>query len=345
MAYGRYRRRPRKTYKRKGSFRRVYRRKRKAKGTAKVAYKLAKRALRENKSYFERRWIRPIATIVAPQDGGTVSPASGDIFCYMLPIPLQTPSLGDVSEWRDNGGESNTTTMGKGVVFNMAPSDSEVAKVRHLGSTLSWQLSTTDPVQRTYFIAIVRPKFKTADALMMERGMLTEDYEGFYGPKCNMRYQYDFEAAYDSTSVPRDDISHVKINPKLWTVLGHRQVVMGYKSGEAGASVTQPSTTESDHPIVSLSGILNATTAAGTRNTALTAAGTFKLKGVGYEQGSKVEALHVTSANQQSHIKSETNEKRTWLIIIGRAPAIYGESGNMGPVLSTHCLDRYCAVT
>lgn len=183
---------------------------------------------------------------------GAMDGPLGLAYMYVCPInympsdPYQVGSTNVFHTWADNAKIPGPTTFSKNVLFQQPDYVSNCKTIYHTGSTIKYQITTTEPSYTKLNIALIRPKKKYADQLTTDRGLLS-GAPGTPGSQAILSEGVDFTAhngASDISSAPTDTVFGLLWNKQYWDVLYNREVGFTHPGAQNIASNANPANTD-----------------------------------------------------------------------------------------------------
>ena len=224
---------------------------------------------------------------------------------YICPLPyapcdpLENSPVPAAQRFADNRQIASQQFFTKRIVFGHSQASENSNCMYHTGGRLRYTMYTTEPQYSKITLALVRPKKKQADQLVVDREMKTVGVASAPGGNSRMEVDTDY-IVHNGAGGNFDTYYGAEINRKYWDVLYSREIALSHP----GASNLTP----------------NQATPANTnpKNNALVATGSIKIpaggviKAVGYQ--TQEDESPITAFEQQ--YVDQRNENSCYLVAI-----------------------------
>lgn len=161
---------------------------------------------------------------------------TGGSTCYIMPLPYnpcdpyQSFVTNTANTWGDNLYNANQNKYNKVCMFQPPPSIQNSQEMYHTGGVIKWQMTSNEPSYSKVTLALVSPKSKFADQLLIDRGMQTG-----VQPGANAAWEFGTDYICHTgagNSVAPKTYFGTTINRKLWTVHKIKEVGFSNPGGQ-----------------------------------------------------------------------------------------------------------------
>lgn len=181
------------------------------------------------------------------RDSIAIDSTTGSATCYIMPLPYnpcdpyETFVTNTANTWGDNLYNANENKYKKTCMFQPPGSIQLSQEMYHTGGRINWQMTSNEPAYSKVTLALVSPKTKFADQLLIDRGMQTG-----VQPGANAEWVFGTDyichtGAGNSTSP--STYFGTTINRKLWTVHKIKEVAFAHPGGSNMAVNVNPANT------------------------------------------------------------------------------------------------------
>lgn len=248
---------------------------------------------------------------------------------YVCPIPYAMCDPQGISPvpnaryWADNRVIASQPQFSKRLVFGHSDAAENSNKIYHTGGVLRYTVYTTEMSYTKATIALIRPKKKQADQLVVDRKLRGATTLNQAGSAAHLFDDIDF-TVHNGNGGTYDTWYGAEINRKYWDVLYKREIALNSPKDLTASSFvrTTPNTDPKNNSLVA------------TGKIPLPAAG--EIKAVGQQTlagGSPATAMELQFLDQR-------NEDSVYLVVINNDLQIDSENLSMGFVVT----DYYKAV-
>lgn len=296
---------------------------------AKQIYALSRQVnklARVSTTRFSLSWQKQNQTI------NVVSPSADD-YAYILPIPtnccdpFNALSTNVDRRWTDNRYAANGIQYGKIPVFQVADEVKTAKRIKHTGSKLRWQLTSTEPSFNRVTVALIRPKKAFADQLVTDRKLITGQTPGSEGFLQSTVDYVVHNGAADNTGAMSQTIFAPVFDKTKWDIIYRREVGFGHPNAQGISANTSANNTSPLNNALIATGTIYVPPAKNMiRNVSLRVDGT-----VNVDPPNAIEAC----------ILDQSNEDRCYLVVLQNGSRVDGEYLS----LATVCQDYYTAFT
>lgn len=285
-----------------------------------------KKLAKVSSTRFSLSWQKQNQTI------NVVQPSDDD-YAYVLPIPtnccdpFNTLSTNVDRRWADNRYGANAVKYLKEPIFQIAESVKTAKKIKHTGSKLRWQLTSSEPSIQRVTVALLRPKKSFADQLTTDRKLITGANPGSDAILENNVDYVVHNGQSDATGTMSETIFAPVFDKTKWDVLYQREVGFGHPGA---ANIAQNASATNSTPL----------------NNALIATGTIYVPAAkNIIRNVSVRVDGTVNVNPPSALEAcildQSNEDRCYLVVIQNGSRIDGEYLS----LATVCQDYFTAFT
>lgn len=181
------------------------------------------------------------------RDSIAIDSVTGGATCFICPLPYlpcdpyQTGVTNPDNQWGDNLYNANQNAYMKTCMFQPPPSIQNSQELYHTGGVIKWQMVSNEPSYSKVTLALISPKNKFADQLLIDRGLQTGVKPGANG-QLQFGTDYICHTGTGNSTSPTTYFG-TTINRKLWTVHKMKEVGFSHPGGANMATNVNPANT------------------------------------------------------------------------------------------------------
>jgi len=181
------------------------------------------------------------------RDSIAIDSTTGSATCFICPLPYnpcdpyETFITNSANTWGDNLYNANNNKYKKKCMFQPPATVQISQEMYHTGGTIKWQMTSNEPAYSKVTLALISPKAKYADQLLIDRGMQTG-----IQPGANAEWVFGTDyICHNGTGNSASPSTYfgTTINRKLWTVHKIKEVAFSHPGGINMASNVNPANT------------------------------------------------------------------------------------------------------